>query len=92
MESLSTEKRDWLLVCYHLFTAVLLTGLIKSGNYRGGPCSPGLDLGVFLLTGIVIIILVLVSILKISRSKQNKNFLIINVCALAIWLTFLFLN
>jgi uncharacterized membrane protein len=91
IESTGLQKRDLLLLGYHLFSAIILTILYLKDEFVGGPCNLGFGLLIFLLAGLILIILLLISVFLIVKNKSNKIFLIINLAALAIWITSLFL-
>jgi hypothetical protein len=86
------KKRDLLLVAYHLFSAIAVVYFMKSGNFKSGPCTPDLDVLGFFLALLISIVLTLVGIVMLIKSRQNKYFLIINLTAMLIWLSILFWN
>jgi len=88
--ALKRRRRNIGLIGYHIITAITLAAFFLTGTFAGGPCNPGPGFLVFFLVGFISIGLCVRGIYLIIRDRANKYFLIINLCALAVWIVVLF--
>jgi hypothetical protein len=85
MDKFQREKRDLLLLSYHVLTGIVLTDLFVKGEFKGGLFSFSSGPMLFFVVGLVSIILSIVSVRLAIKNRANKYFFIINCFALAVW-------
>ena len=57
----------------------------RSGSYRSGPCNLGLDIFLFLILGLFILSLLLISGIFTLRNKESWPVLLVNITAIVAW-------
>jgi len=56
---------------FYLIAGPVVVYIIKSGQFKSGPCNPGLDVLSLLLLVLISFILMLVNLIKIIRKGRN---------------------
>ncbi len=75
-----TQKRNiFFLLAYYLLGIALVAYFNESGNYKTGPCNPGLDTIFTFLYFLVNLILLIISIFKTVKNRSNKYLLYVNL-------------
>ena len=91
MDTSKLQRKDLLLIAYQVFAAIIIAITSFSGGFTNGPCNLGIGSLLFLLIILVQLVLLLMSVFLLIKSKSNKYFMIINLFATALWIAVLFI-
>jgi uncharacterized membrane protein len=80
-----TDKNGiYVLSSYYVLALAAVVYFVKSGNFKSGPCNPGLDFVSIFLFLLISFILLIISIYKTIKNREKKYLLFINIVAIAL--------
>jgi uncharacterized membrane protein len=87
------KKPVYRTILYYIIAVILITFFNLSGDYRSGPCNPGMDVMSFvILFFVTIILLVRNAYLVIRKKRQYLPSLLIHCCIVIVVLIFLMID
>lgn len=87
------KKPVYRTILYNIIAVILIVFFNLSGNYRSGPCNPGMDVMSFIiLFFITIILLIRNAYLVIRKKRQYLPSLLIHCCIVMIVFIFLMID
>jgi hypothetical protein len=78
------------LISYYLISMAIFFYLYIDGDFKSGPCNPGLGILLFPLFALTFIILFIVSLVNRNKNEANKYMLFINLLVLVILIILMF--